>query len=235
MIRSARCSPARNTQRISPTLSAMTVPSDTSRSSAARTSSIGTSSSFSASGIKSSVGRPQCPSSMASVSANEMPARTRIIAVFSMPSFMAIASAVLKPMPRMSRARRYGFSVILDGISAIGLEYSYRACRADPIAIQEYHDFPHRLLLGPGGKNAGCTNRPDAIHLAQTLRRGLDDVEHLVPESAYQLLCVNRANAPDHAGREVFLDTVGRSRRRRAEKPRSELLTVGAVVDPFAG
>ena len=38
------------------------------------------------------------------------PARTRIMAVFSMPSFAAIASAVLKPMPRISRASRYGFS-----------------------------------------------------------------------------------------------------------------------------
>ncbi len=36
----------------------------------------------------------------------EIPARTRIIAVFSMPSLIAIASAVLKPMPRISRARR---------------------------------------------------------------------------------------------------------------------------------
>ncbi len=41
-----------------------------------------------------------------------MPARTRIIAVFSMPSRAAMASAVLKPMPRMSRASRYGFSLI---------------------------------------------------------------------------------------------------------------------------
>ena len=49
---------------------------------------------------------------------SEMPARTRIIAVFSMPSFMAIASAVLKPMPRMSRARRYGFSLITWTASA---------------------------------------------------------------------------------------------------------------------
>ena len=38
-------------------------------SSAVRMSSCGTSSSFSASGISSSVGKPQCPSSMASVSA----------------------------------------------------------------------------------------------------------------------------------------------------------------------
>src|SRR5271156_6424198 len=29
-----------------------------------------------------------------------------------MPSFMAMSSAVLKPMPRMSRAKRYGFSVM---------------------------------------------------------------------------------------------------------------------------
>jgi hypothetical protein len=39
-----------------------------------------------------------------------MPARTLIMAVFSTPSFIAMASAVLKPMPRMSRASRYGFS-----------------------------------------------------------------------------------------------------------------------------
>jgi hypothetical protein len=42
----------------------------------------------------------------------EMPARTRISAVFSMPSLAAIWSAVRNPMPRMSRASRYGFSEI---------------------------------------------------------------------------------------------------------------------------
>src|SRR3989442_14068981 len=40
---------------------------------------------------------------------------------------------------------------------------------------------------------------------------------------------------PDHAGRQVFFDAVGRSRRRCAQEPRLELLAVGAVVDPFAG
>jgi hypothetical protein len=59
--------------------------------------------------MKMGTSSPQCPSSIASVSAYEMPARTRIMAVFSTPSFMAIASAVLKPMPRMSRA-----SVVVD-------------------------------------------------------------------------------------------------------------------------
>ena len=47
-----------------------------------------------------------------------MPARTRIMAVFSIPSFIAIASAVLNPMPRMSGARRYGFSVMTSTASA---------------------------------------------------------------------------------------------------------------------
>ncbi len=47
-----------------------------------------------------------------------MPARTRIVAVFSMPSFIAIASAVLNAMPRMSWANRYGFSVMTSTASA---------------------------------------------------------------------------------------------------------------------
>ena len=50
---------ARNMQGISPTVSATTVPSDSSRSSAARISSPGTSRSFAASGPSSSSGRPQ--------------------------------------------------------------------------------------------------------------------------------------------------------------------------------
>ena len=69
MVRSARCRPARNTHGVSPTRSAITAPSCSSRSSAVRMSSFGTSRSLSASGTSSSVGRPQCPSSMASVNA----------------------------------------------------------------------------------------------------------------------------------------------------------------------
>ena len=93
-------------QTVSPTVSAMTVLSASSRSSAVWINSAGTSSNSTAKGVSSSAGNPQCPSSIASVSAYEIPARTRITAVFSMPSLIAIASAVLKPMPRISRARR---------------------------------------------------------------------------------------------------------------------------------
>ena len=122
----------------------------------------------------------------------------------------------------------------LDGVGAIGLEDPHRPRRADTVAVQEDHDLPHRLLLGPGGENAGGANRPDAVDLAQPVRRRLDDVEHLLAEGAHELLGVNGPNAPDHAGREVLLDAVGRSRGRCAQEASFELLAVGAVVDPFA-
>ena len=122
----------------------------------------------------------------------------------------------------------------LDGVGAIGLENPHCPRRANAVAVQEHHDFPHRLLFGPGRENAGSANRPDAVDLAQPVRGGLDDVEHLLAKGAHELLGVNRANTPDHAGREVLLDAVGRSRGRCAQEPRFELLAVGAVVDPFA-
>ncbi len=104
--RSARCRPERNTHRCPSSVSATTSPASSSRPSAVCTRSSGTSSSPRVSAMSCSSGRPQCPSSMASASAKETPARTRIMAVRSMPSFSAMRSAVRKPMPRMSRASR---------------------------------------------------------------------------------------------------------------------------------
>ena len=37
----------------------------------------------------------------------------------------------------------------LNGLIAIGLEDAHRPSRADPMGVQEDHDLPHRLLLGP--------------------------------------------------------------------------------------
>ena len=54
----------------------------------------------------------------------------------------------------------------LDGVGAVGLEDPHCPGRADAVAVQEDHDLPHRLLFGPGGQNAGGTDRPDAIDLA---------------------------------------------------------------------
>ena len=121
-----------------------------------------------------------------------------------------------------------------DGVAAVGLENAHRARRADAMAVQEDHDFPHRFLLGPRGKDAGGAHRADALDLPQPVRRCLDDVEYLLAKRADQFLGVNRADTADHAGCEVFLDAAGGGRRRRAQKPRLELLAMGAVVDPFA-
>jgi hypothetical protein len=120
----------------------------------------------------------------------------------------------------------------LDGVGTIGLENPHRSRRADTMAVQENHDFPNRLLFGPGGENAGSANRPDAVDLAQSIRRSLNNVEHFLAEGANELLRVSGANAPDHPGGEVFLDAIGRSWSRCAQKPGFELLTVGAVIDP---
>ena len=49
-----------------------------------------------------------------SVSAYSIPARTRIVAVFSMSSFIAVASAVLNPIQRMSRAPKRGSAQAAD-------------------------------------------------------------------------------------------------------------------------
>jgi hypothetical protein len=98
--------------------------------------------------------------------------------------------------------------------------------------MQEHHDFPNRLLFCPSSENAGSANRPDAVDLAQPIRRSLNYVEHLFAEGANKLFRVGWANAPDHTGGEVFLDAVDRSRSRRAQESRFELLAVGAVIDP---
>ena len=60
------------------------------------------------------------------------------------------------------------------------------------------------------------------------------DVEHLLAESLDQLFGIDRADAADHPGAEVFLDAVDRGRRRGAHEARFELLAMGVVVDPFA-
>jgi hypothetical protein len=65
---------------------------------------------------------------------------------------------------------------------------------------------------------------PNAIDLAQSIRRRLDHVEHLLAEGAHKLFRIYGANAPDHSGREVYLDTICRSRGRCAKEARFELL-----------
>ena len=122
----------------------------------------------------------------------------------------------------------------LQRIGTVGLEDAHRTRRAHAMAVQKDHDLAHDLLLGPGARDALGAHRPDAGHLAQALRFGLDDVEHPLAECLDQLPGVDRADAADHAGGEILLDAIGRGRSRAAQKAGFELLAVGAVVDPFA-
>jgi hypothetical protein len=76
--------------------------------------------------------------------------------------------------------------------------------------------------------------RSDPSHLPQTIRLDFDRVEHSLAECPNELARVNRADAADHAGAEIFLDALDRRRGGGLEKPRPELLAMGTIIDPFA-
>src|SRR6202795_1634256 len=67
----------------------------------------------------------------------------------------------------------------LDGVGTIGLEDPYCPRCADAVAVQEDHDFPHRLLLGPGGDDASRAHRANAADLSQAIGLRLNDLEYL--------------------------------------------------------
>src|ERR1044071_5859782 len=91
-----------------------------------------------------------------------MPARTRTIAALSIPSRIAIASAVLKPMPRRSRTKRYWFSDLTWSASAPWVLKMRTARAVPPMTVQKDHDLAYDLLLGPGVCDALGAHRPDA-------------------------------------------------------------------------
>jgi hypothetical protein len=121
----------------------------------------------------------------------------------------------------------------LEGIGAIGLVDPHRSCRADPMAVQKDHDLAHDLLLGPGCADPEGAERADALDFAQAIRLCFDDVKNLLAECLDHLLRIDRANAANHSRGKIFLNAIDRCRRRGAHEARSELLAVGAVVDPL--
>ena len=123
----------------------------------------------------------------------------------------------------------------LDGVGAVGLE-KMRTARAVPTPWLCRNTMISRTAFcsAQAARMPAARTRPMPSTSRSRGGRRLDDVEHLVAERADQLLGVDRADAADHAGGEIFLHAVGRGRRRGAQKPRLELLAVGAVVDPFA-
>ena len=90
------------------------------------------------------------------------------------------------------------------------------------------------IFCSPGAGDPLGAHGADAGHLAQAVGLRLDHVEHFLAERLDHLPGVDRADAADHPGTEIFLDAFGGCRRRRAQEARLELLAMGAVVDPFA-
>jgi hypothetical protein len=67
----------------------------------------------------------------------------------------------------MAQGRPVGvFGHDLDGVRAIGLEDANGPGRSDAMAVQEHHDLPNDLLLGPGVGDPLGTDSADAGHLA---------------------------------------------------------------------
>ena len=89
----------------------------------------------------------------------------------------------------------------------------------------------HGLLFGPGGKNAGGTNRPDAGDLAQPVRCGLDNIEDLVAKGPYHA-CGNRSGMASHGKRRgsVSSKTVLRQASYRRRSRRMITLAVAPLI-----
>src|SRR5208282_3180070 len=96
----------------------------------------------------------------------------------------------------------------LHGVRAVGLEDTNRPGGSDPVAVQEDHDLPDDLLLGPGVRDPLGPNGADARHLAKPIGLGLDDVEDLLPEGLDHLLRIDRADAADHPRAQILLDPI---------------------------
>src|SRR6516162_8280965 len=88
------------------------------------------------------------------------------------------------------------------------------------------------LLIGPARGDPRATFRADACDLTQAARLLLYNVEYALAERAHELLRVHRPNAADHAGAEIFLDTLDCGRRGRFEKRGAELDAMGAIIHP---
>ena len=94
----------------------------------------------------------------------------------------------------------------LHRVRAVGLEDANRPGGADPVGVKKDHDLPDDLLFGLGVRDAFGPNCADAGHLAKPIGLGLDDVEDLLPEGLDHFLGVDRSDAADHPGAEIFLD-----------------------------
>jgi hypothetical protein len=100
--------------------------------------------------------------------------------------------------------------------------------------VQKQHDLANDPLLGPAGNDPLRGLRTDTGDLTQPAGLLFDDVEHGFAEGAHELLRIDRPDAADHAGAQIFLDPLDRRRRNGFEELSFELDAMRAIVDPAA-
>ena len=115
---------------------------------------------------------------------------------------------------------------------AVGAEDAGRPRRADAVGVQENHDCPHRLLLGPALDDAGGALAADALDFRETGRLGLDDLEHGLAETGDDALGHHRADAAHLPRGKVTLDALDPRGRGHLERVGTELEAVLAIRDP---
>jgi hypothetical protein len=67
------------------------------------------------------------------------------------------------------------------------------------MAMEEHHDLPDGLLLGPSRSAPFRTNRTDATDVLEAIGIDLDDIENLLAECLDELPGIDRPDAADHA------------------------------------
>ena len=105
---------------------------------------------------------------------------------------------------------------------------------AQPMGLEKDHDLADDLLFGPSTSHALLALGTDAVQFQQAFRGLFDDVKHRFAEGAHQLLGKVRADALDHAGAKVFLDTLQRGGWHDLQLGGLELQAMGTIIDPDA-
>ena len=101
--------------------------------------------------------------------------------------------------------------------------------------MQKDHDLSDHLLRPPGIDNPRRPHGTNPVHLAEAVRRVLDEVKDLVAKGLDELPGVDGPDAANHSRGEVLLNALDGRRRRRPQKARAELHPVRPIVGPFPG
>jgi hypothetical protein len=82
-----------------------------------------------------------------------------------------------------------------------------RTAREVPTLLLWRNSIISRMTFcSPAGDDPLRPLGPDSRHLTQATWLLLDDVEHGLAEGAHELLRINRPDAADHPGAEIFFD-----------------------------